>query len=158
ALFNWASARHTGGTSVFRIEDTDAARDSAESYQMLPEATPWLGPGWDEGAEVGGPHAPHRQSERAAVYAAVARPPPEAGYRYESFSTPGEVEARRRAAGRGPKLGYDGFDRDLPPEQVAALRAEGREPVLRMRMPEEDIVFTDLVRGELRFPAGSIPD
>src|SRR5690606_22939661 len=158
ALFNWAYARHTGGTFVFRIEDTDAARDSEESYQMLLEAMRWLGLDWDEGVEVGGPHAPYRQSERAEVYADVARRLLEAGYLYESFSTPEEVEARHRAAGRDPKLGYDGFDRDLTPEQVAALRAEGREPVLRMRMPEEDIVFTDLVRGELRFPAGSIPD
>ena len=158
ALFNWAYARHTGGTFVFRIEDTDAARDSEESYQMLLEAMRWLGLDWDEGVEVGGPHAPYRQSERMDSYTEVAAKLLEAGFAYESFSTPEEVEARHRAAGRDPKLGYDGFDRELSPEQVAAYRAEGREPVLRMRMPAEDIVFTDLIRGELTFPAGSIPD
>ncbi|MDQ2624988.1 MAG: glutamate--tRNA ligase family protein, partial [Actinomycetota bacterium] len=99
ALFNWAYARHTGGTFVFRIEDTDAARDSEESYQMLLDAMRWLGLDWDEGVEVGGPHGPYRQSERMGTYADVAAKLLEAGYAYESFSTPEEVEARHRAAG-----------------------------------------------------------
>ncbi|NLE72675.1 MAG: glutamate--tRNA ligase, partial [Actinomycetales bacterium] len=99
-LFNWAYARHTGGTFVFRIEDTDAARDSEESYRLLVEAMHWLGMDWDEGVEVGGPYGPYRQSERMGIYADVARRLLEAGYAYESFSTPEEVEARHRAAGR----------------------------------------------------------
>ena len=158
ALFNWAYARHTGGTFVFRIEDTDAARDSQESYEQLLDALRWLGLDWDEGVEVGGPHGPYRQSERMDVYADVAQRLLEAGFAYESFSTPEEVEARHRAAGRDPKLGYDGFDRDLTHEQKAAYRDEGREAVLRIRMPDDDVVFRDLVRGELTFPAGSVPD
>uniref|UniRef100_UPI003569A11C glutamate--tRNA ligase n=1 Tax=Actinotalea sp. TaxID=1872145 RepID=UPI003569A11C len=158
ALFNWAYARHVGGTFVFRIEDTDAARDSEESYRQLLDALSWLGMDWDEGVEVGGPHAPYRQSERMDVYADVARRLLDAGFAYESFSTPEEVEARHRAAGRDPKLGYDGFDRDLTEEQKAAYRAEGREPVLRMRMPAEPVVFRDLIRGDLTFAAGSVPD
>lgn len=157
-LFNWAYARHTGGTFVFRIEDTDAARDSEESYEQLVEAMRWLGMDWDEGVEVGGPHGPYRQSERMDVYADVAARLLAAGYAYESFSTPDEVEARHRAAGRDPKLGYDGFDRDLTDEQKAAYRAEGREPVLRIRMPDADVTFTDLIRGDLTFPVGSVPD
>ncbi|WP_199423628.1 glutamate--tRNA ligase [Actinotalea solisilvae] len=158
ALFNWAYARHVGGTFVFRIEDTDAARDSQESYEQLLDAMRWLGLDWDEGVELGGPHEPYRQSQRLDVYADVARRLLEGGYAYESFSTPEEVEARHRAAGRDPKLGYDGFDRDLTEEQRAAYRAEGREAVLRIRMPEDDVVFTDLIRGELSFKAGSVPD
>jgi len=157
-LFNWAYARHTGGTFVFRIEDTDAERDSEESYQQLLEAMRWLGMDWDEGVEVGGPHEPYRQSQRMGVFADVARRLLEAGFAYESFATPEEVEARHRAAGRDPKLGYDGFDRDLTQERKAAYLAEGRAPVLRIRMPEEDITFTDLVRGEVTFRAGSVPD
>jgi glutamyl-tRNA synthetase len=157
-LFNWAYARHTGGTFVFRIEDTDAARDSEESYAQLLDALRWLGLDWDEGVEVGGPHAPYRQSQRMPIFADVARRLLEAGFAYESFTTPEEVEARHRAAGRDPKLGYDGFDRALTDEQKATYRAEGREPVLRLRMPEEDITFTDLVRGEVTFRAGSVPD
>ena len=158
ALFNWAHARHTGGALVLRIEDTDAERDTEESYAQLLEALRWLGLDWDEGVEVGGPHEPYRQSQRMDVYADVARRLLDAGYAYESFSTPEEVEARHRAAGRDPKLGYDGFDRDLTDEQRAAYRAQGREPVLRIRMPDEEVVFTDLIRGELRFPPGSVPD
>jgi glutamyl-tRNA synthetase len=158
ALFNWAYARHVGGTFVFRIEDTDPARDSEESYQQLLAALRWLGLDWDEGVEVGGPHEPYRQSQRMDLYRDVARRLLEGGYAYESFTTPEEVEARHRAAGRDPKLGYDGFDRDLTDEQKAAYRAEGREPVLRLRMPDEDVTFTDLVRGDVTFKAGSVPD
>ncbi|MFT0762897.1 glutamate--tRNA ligase [Actinomyces sp. F1_1611] len=157
-LFNWAYARHTGGTFVFRIEDTDAGRDSQESYDQIIESLRWLGLDWDEGIEVGGPHGPYRQSERTEIYREVIDQLIQGGYAYESFSTPEEVEARHVAAGRSPKLGYDGFDRDLTDEQRAAYRAEGREPVIRLRMPDEDITFTDLVRGDVTFKAGSVPD
>ncbi|MBT0995423.1 glutamate--tRNA ligase [Cellulomonas sp. DKR-3] len=158
ALFNWAYARHTGGTFVFRIEDTDAARDSEESYQQLLDALRWLGLDWDEGVEVGGPHEPYRQSQRYDLYRDVVRRLVEGGYAYESWSTPEEIEARHRAAGRDPKLGYDGFDRDLSDEQRLAYREQGREPVIRLRMPDEDITFTDVVRGDVTFKAGSVPD
>jgi len=158
ALFNWAHAKHTKGTFVFRIEDTDAARDSEESYQQLLEALKWLGITWEEGVEVGGPHEPYRQSQRLDLYKDVVAKLIEAGYAYECYSSPEEVEARHRAAGRDPKLGYDNFDRELTEEQVAAFRSEGRQPVLRVRMPDEDVTFSDLVRGEITFKAGSIPD
>ncbi len=158
ALFNWAFARHHGGSLVFRIEDTDTARDSEESYAALLDALRWLGLDWDEGPEVGGPYGPYRQSERAEIYVDVARRLHEAGEVYESFSTPEEIEARHRAAGRDPKLGYDNADRYTTAEQAAALRAEGRMPVLRLRLPHEDLGWTDLVRGEITFKAGSVPD
>lgn len=158
ALFNWAYARHTKGTLVFRIEDTDAARDSEESYHQLLDALKWLGIDWDEGVEVGGPHEPYRQSQRGDIYQDVIKRLHEGGFIYESFSTPEEIEARHRAAGRDPKLGYDGFDRHLTEEQLAQYRAEGRQAVLRLRMPDEDITFNDLVRGEITFKAGSVPD
>jgi len=158
ALFNWAFARHYGGTFVFRIEDTDAARDSEQSYRAMLEALRWLGLDWDEGPEVGGPHAPYRQSERRALYADVARSLLEAGLAYESFSTPDEVEQRRRARGEDPKLGYDNADRDLSDEHRAALRSQGRAPVLRLRMPEHDWTWTDLVRGEVSVGAVHLPD
>ncbi|WP_194861585.1 glutamate--tRNA ligase [Dietzia sp. SYD-A1] len=158
ALFNWAHARHTGGTFVFRIEDTDAARDSEESYRALLDALRWLGLDWDEGPEVGGPYAPYRQSERRGQHLEVVRRLVDAGEAYESFSTAEEVEARHRAAGRDPKLGYDGYDRDLTEEQKQAYRDEGRGAVIRLRMPDEDLGWDDLVRGETVFKAGSVPD
>lgn len=158
ALFNWAYARHTGGTFVFRIEDTDAARDSQESYDAILDALRWLGLDWDEGPEVGGPHEPYRQSQRSEIYRDVIARLLAAGEVYEAYSTPEEVEARHVAAGRNPKLGYDNYDRDLTDEQRAAFAAEGRKPVLRLRMPDEDLSWNDLVRGPTTFPAGSVPD
>lgn len=158
ALFNWAQARHTGGTFVFRIEDTDAARDSEDSYAAIVEALRWLGLDWDEGVDVGGPNGPYRQSQRGEIYARVIARLKEGGYLYPSFSTPAEIEARNLAAGRPAQMGYDNAERDLTPEQVAALEAEGRTPVWRLRMPDEDLTFTDLIRGEITFKAGSVPD
>ncbi|WP_298088812.1 glutamate--tRNA ligase [uncultured Corynebacterium sp.] len=158
ALFNWAYARHTGGKLIFRIEDTDAARDSEESYQSIIDALTWLGLDWDEGIDVGGPHGPYRQSQRGDIYADVLAKLIESGEAYESFSSPEEVEARHRAAGRDPKLGYDNHDRTLSDDDKAAFRAEGRKPVIRLRMPDHDIAFDDLVRGRVEFKAGTIPD
>nr|WP_163227337.1 glutamate--tRNA ligase [Bifidobacterium choloepi] len=158
ALFNWAEARHTGGTLVFRIEDTDAVRDSEESYNQIIDALKWLGIDWDEGIEVGGPDGPYRQSERGEFYKEAARKLLEAGYAYESFSTPEETAARNVAAGRPKEFGYDGYDRTLTEEQKAAFRAEGRKPAIRIKMPDEDIVFDDLIRGRIEFKAGSVPD
>ncbi len=158
ALFNWAYARHTGGAFVFRIEDTDAARDSEESYLQLLDALRWLGLDWDEGVEVGGP-------ARAVPAVAALRPvrgrgaaPGRGWVRVRVVLDARGDRARHKAAGRDPKLGYDGYDRDLTDEQKASYRAEGREPVLRIRMPDEDITFTDLVRGDITFKAGSVPD
>ncbi|WP_069163856.1 glutamate--tRNA ligase [Nocardia altamirensis] len=158
ALFNWAYARHHGGKFVFRIEDTDAARDSEESYRALLDALRWLGLTWDEGPEIGGPYEPYRQSLRKDLHLDVVRRLLEAGEAYESFSTPEEVEARHRAAGRDPKLGYDNYDRDLTAEQIAAYRDAGRPAVIRLRMPDEDLTWHDLVRGETTFKAGTVPD
>ena len=158
ALFNWAYARHTGGTLIFRIEDTDAARDSEESFNQVIDAMEWLGIDWDEGIRVGGPQEPYRQSQRMDIYADILRKLIDGGYVYEDFSTPEEVKARRQAAGQDVQLGYDNYDRDLTEEQKQAFRDEGRKPVFRLRMPDEDITFEDLIRGEITFPAGSVPD
>lgn len=158
ALFNFAQARHSGGTFVFRIEDTDAARDSEESYAAILDALRWLGLDWDEGPEVGGPYGPYRQSERKQLHLDVVDRLVEAGFAYEAYSTPEEVEARHRAAGRDPKLGYDNYDRELTGDQRAAFAAEGRKPVIRLRMPDDDLTWADLVRGETTIKAGTVPD
>ena len=158
ALFNWAYARHTGGTFLFRIEDTDAERDSEESFEMILEALRWLGLNWDEGVGVGGPAEPYRQSERGHIYLEVIEKLKASGHLYESFLTGEEIDERNKAAGRAPQLGYDNSERNLTEEQRASYRAEGRSPALRLRVPETDISFTDLVRGEITFPAGSFPD
>jgi glutamyl-tRNA synthetase len=159
ALFNWAFARHNHGTFVFRVEDTDTARNTQESYDTLLEVMRWLGFDWDEGPEVGGPHGPYLQSERLDVYADVADRLRASAHAYDCYCSTEELEARNekaRAEGRAP--GYDGHCRDLTAEQVEAFRAEGRRPVLRFRMPDRAITFTDLVRGEITFQAESVPD
>jgi glutamyl-tRNA synthetase len=159
ALFNWAYARHTGGTFVFRIEDTDAARDSEESYGQIIDALTWLGLEWDEGIDVGGPHTPYRQSLRGEIYTTVVERLKASGHVYESYSTADEIDARNEAAGRPKQFGYDNFDRDLTEEQRAAFRAEGRAPALRLRVPDDvDLGFDDLVRGRIEFAAGSTTD
>lgn len=158
ALFNWAYARHTGGKLVFRIEDTDAARDSEESYQQLIEALTWLKLDWDEGVGVGGPHEPYRQSQRTDIYGEVIEKLKASGHIYESFSNAEEIDARNEANGRPKQHGYDNFDRALTEDQKAAFRAEGRAPALRLRVPDADLSFDDLVRGEITFPAGSFSD
>ena len=158
ALFNWAYARHVGGTFVFRIEDTDAERDSEESYAQIVEALRWLHLDWDEGIDVDGPHGPYRQSQRGDIYQDVIEKLKAAGFLYESYVTGEEMEARNVAQGRNPKQGYDNFERDLTDEQRAAYRAEGRQPALRLRVPDTDLSYDDLVRGEIVFPAGSFTD
>jgi glutamyl-tRNA synthetase len=157
ALFNWAYARHNGGQFVLRIEDTDAARSTEASYRGVLEQMRWLGLDWDEGPEIGGPYAPYLQSQRQETYRDVVAKLLEAGYAYESYSNDEEVKARRAA--RGDKTqGYDNHDRGLTPEQVAAFRAGGRAPVVRFRMPDEAVVFEDMVRGEVRFEPENVPD
>ncbi len=158
ALFNWAYARHVGGKFVFRIEDTDAERDSEESFEQILDALRWLGLNWDEGVGVGGPNEPYRQSERKHIYLEVIEKLKASGHLYESYLTGEEIDERNKAAGRAVQLGYDNSERDLTEEQRAAYRAEGRSPALRLRVPDQDITFTDLVRGEITFPAGSFPD
>ncbi|MGS2590648.1 glutamate--tRNA ligase [Streptomyces hebeiensis] len=159
ALFNWAFARHSGGTMVFRIEDTDAARDSEESYEQLLDAMRWLGLDWDEGPEVGGPHAPYRQSQRMDVYRDTAAKLLAAGHAYHCYCTTEELDARREAArAAGRPSGYDGHCRDLTAEQKDAYEAEGRASIVRFRMPDEPITFTDLVRGELTFAPENVTD
>ncbi|MFJ7153741.1 glutamate--tRNA ligase [Streptomyces sp. NPDC101118] len=159
ALFNWAYARHNGGTFVFRIEDTDAARDSEESYEQLLDSLKWLGFTWDEGPEIGGPHAPYRQSQRMDIYADVAKKLIDGGYAYHCYCTTEELDERRELARReGRPSGYDGTCRVVTDEQRAAYEAEGRTPIVRFRMPDEPITFTDLVRGELTFTPENVPD
>jgi glutamyl-tRNA synthetase len=158
ALFNWAYARHTGGTFIFRIEDTDQERDSEESYEQIIEALSWLGLDWDEGINVGGPNEPYRQSQRMDIYREVVEKLKAAGHLYESFLTGEEIDARNEAAGRAKQLGYDNSERDLDQATKDKYLAEGRSPALRLRVPDSDISFTDLVRGEITFPAGSFPD
>lgn len=157
ALFNWAFARHHGGTFVFRIEDTDKERSTQESLDAIIDLMRWLGLDWDEGPEVGGPYGPYFQSERSDLYADALARLLEAGHAYPCFCTNDEVEARRKESG-SKVLGYDGFCRNLDAETIATYNAEGRPSVPRLRMPDGSITWNDLVRGEVTFETRFVPD
>jgi glutamyl-tRNA synthetase len=157
ALFNWAFARHHGGSFVFRIEDTDRERSTDESLQSIIDLLRWLGLTWDEGPEVGGPHEPYKQSERGDLYADALSRLRASRFAYDCYCTNDEVEARRKASG-SKVMGYDGFCRELTTEQVEAFEADDRRPVVRFRMPDGSITWNDLVRGEVTFETQHVPD
>ncbi len=160
ALYNWLHARGNGGTFVLRVEDTDAERATPEGYEATLAALRFLGLEWDEGPEVGGPYGPYRQSKRQSLHEAVATALLEAGYAYEAFETREELEAEREAAqAQGRPPGYQGGHRDLTDAQRESFRAEGREAVVRLRTPDEgELVFTDVIRGEVTFAWKDVPD
>lgn len=159
ALFDWAYARHTGGTFIFRIEDTDRERVTDEYIAAAIDTLRWLGLGWDEGPEVGGEFGPYLQSQRLEIYAQWAQKFLDQKDAYHCYCSSEELEAVReaqRAANVAP--GYNGHCRELTPEQIAAYQAEGRKPVVRMRMPEGSTTFTDLIRGDVSFDHNFVPD
>ena len=159
ALFDWAYARHTGGTFLFRIEDTDTTRVTDEYIQAAIDTLKWLGLQWDEGPEVGGANGPYLQSQRLDIYAEWAQKFLTQGDAYHCYCSPDELEAVRegqRKANVAP--GYNGHCRDLTTEQIAAFKAQGREVVVRMRMPDGSTTFTDEIRGDVTFDHKFVPD
>jgi glutamyl-tRNA synthetase len=157
ALFNWAFARHHGGAFVFRIEDTDHARNTEESYEGLIEVMQWLGLDWDEGPLKGGDFGPYRQSERTDIYLDVLAQLRGTRFTYDCYCTTEEVDARRKASG-SKVMGYDGFCRELSDEQLLFFEEDGRKPVVRFRMPDGSLTWDDLVRGEITFETQFVPD
>ena len=159
ALFDWAYARHTGGTFLFRIEDTDRSRVTDEYIAAAIDTLKWLGLTWDEGPEVGGANGPYLQSQRLDIYADWARKFIDQGDAYFCYCTPDELEARReaqRAANEAP--GYDGKCRDLSPQEINDYKEQGREAVVRMRMPAGETTFHDEIRGDVTFDHKFVPD
>jgi glutamyl/glutaminyl-tRNA synthetase len=159
ALFNWLYARHHGGTFVLRIEDTDVERSSAGMVTGILESMKWLGLDWDEGPEVGGPHAPYCQSERLDLYRAAARGLVSSGHGYYCYCTPEELQAKRHAAGaQGQAWTYDRTCLALAPAEIAAREAAGRPRAVRFLVPEGRTSFDDLVRGHIEFDRAHLED
>ena len=159
ALFDWAYARHTGGTFLFRIEDTDTTRVTDEYIAAAIDTLRWLGLQWDEGPEVGGEYGPYLQSQRLDIYAHWAQKFIEQKDAYHCYCTPEELEQRREAQREAHIApGYDGKCRDLTAEQVAKYKGQGREAVVRMRMPDGSTTFVDAIRGEVSFEHKFVPD
>jgi glutamyl-tRNA synthetase len=159
ALFDWAYARHTGGTFLFRIEDTDTTRVTDEYIQAAIDTLKWLGLNWDEGPEVGGDNGPYLQSQRLGIYAEWAQKFLDQKDAYHCYCSSEELEAVReaqRAANVAP--GYNGHCRDLTADQITGYKSEGRLPVVRMRMPDGGTTFNDLIRGDVSFDHKFVPD
>ena len=159
AYFNWLFARQHGGALVLRIEDTDVERSSEQSERGVLDDLAWLGLDADEGPHVGGPLGPYRQSERLPLYRERAELLLSRGAAYPCFCTDSELEQRRSAAlaaGRPPH--YDGHCRDLSLAECETVRRSGRPESVRFKVEARDWVLDDLVRGEVRFPAGMVGD
>jgi len=164
SLYNYLAARHSGGTFVLRIEDTDLARNTLEFERGIIEGLHWLGIAWDEGPQVAGgddigPYRPYRQSARMELYAREARRLLDDGNAYPCFCTPDELEAVRQAQERDHQAPrYSGRCRTLTVEQRAAFEAEGRRAAIRFRTPEQTVAWDDLVRGRVEFDNALLGD
>jgi glutamyl-tRNA synthetase len=159
ALFDWAYARHTGGKLIFRIEDTDRERVTDEYIQRAIDTLKWLGLNWDEGPEVDGPYGPYLQSQRLDIYDKWAKEFLKNGDAYNCYCSPEELEERRQIQQKNNQApGYDGKCRSISETELAKYLAEGRKPVIRMRMPDGETRFTDLIRGEIVFDHKFVPD
>jgi glutamyl-tRNA synthetase len=150
ALFNFAFARRHGGKFILRIEDTDQARSSRESEEAILRSLRWLGLEWDEGPDVGGPHGPYRQSERAAIYREHAQFLLDRNEAYRCFCTPARLEELRKEQRAASKQGYDGACRNISPEESAARAKNGEAHVIRLKMPRSgETVLGDGLRGNV---------
>src|SRR5919204_2458209 len=160
ALFNWLLARGSGGAFILRIEDTDMDRSTRDADAAILRDLQWMGLNWDEGPDVGGPCGPYRQSERLHLYTSYATELLNADHAYHCFCSIAQLEAdRQQAVAEGRPAIYAGTCRRLTREQAEARIAAGERPAIRFKVPaDRDVVFTDIVRGDVRFHTSVIGD
>lgn len=160
ALLNYLAARGSGGSFILRVEDTDEARSSEKFMADLFEDLHWLGLSWDQGPDVGGPHAAYRQQQRRGIYESWLHKLEAAGLTYPCFCTPAEINIARKqqiASGKPPR--YSGKCRALTEAQRTELLVSGKPAALRFRVPSgQTVAFNDLVHGEQRFASDDIGD
>lgn len=153
ALFNWLFARKHDGQFLLRIDDTDAGRNVDSALAPILHGFRWLGIDWDEGPEVGGPHAPYYQSQRLDRYQAAVKKLLASGHAYRDYATTEEIQAEREAAEREKRSFV--YSRKWMAEndaQAAAFEAEGRKAVVRLKMPREGtLTINDVIRGDVQF-------
>jgi glutamyl-tRNA synthetase len=161
AMYNWAAARALGGTFLLRIEDTDQARSTDASLQIILAGLRWLGIDWDEGPEQGGDFGPYFQMQRLHLYRQAAERLLEQGHAYRCYCTPEEIDAGRKEL-EAQKAGFAGYNRrcrSLSAEQRAAFEAQGRKPNLRFRMPDARVLQVhDLIRGDVEVNTKELDD
>ena len=167
ALFNYLFAKKNNGKFILRIEDTDAERTSQEYIDNIFDSLKALGLNWDEGPDVGGDYGPYTQSERFDIYPVYAQKLIDAGFAYECFCTPEELEAEKELATANKKpYVYSKKCEHLTDEEKAKLRAEGRKPAIRFNIskaqhafhPTSELTFDDMVKGELKVNTDLIGD
>lgn len=160
ALFNYLFAKKNGGKFLVRIEDTDLARSSYESEQVIINDLRWLGIHWDEGIEAGGEGGPYRSTERRDIYKTYIDRLLDEGKAYYCYCTQEELEEeRKRFEEKGEMIGYSGKCRSLTPEQRAEYEAEGRKPTIRFKVPLDQIIkIEDKVRGHVEFESNGVGD
>ncbi|PUU92102.1 glutamate--tRNA ligase [Halanaerobium sp.] len=161
ALFNWLVAKQKGGELVLRIEDTDQARSTKEFEDIIIQEMEWLGLDADEGVGIGGDYGPYRQTERIDLYQEYADKLLESGHAYKCYCTKEELDQMRQKAIDNDEMPrYDGSCRNLTEEERKAYEAEGREPVLRFKLPaeEREIIVEDLIRGDVSFNSSVLDD
>ncbi|OEG62688.1 MAG: glutamate--tRNA ligase [Halanaerobium sp. MDAL1] len=161
ALFNWLVAKQKGGELVLRIEDTDQARSTKEFEDIIIQEMEWLGLDADEGVGIGGDYGPYRQTERIDLYQEYADKLLESGHAYKCYCTKEELDQMRQKAIDNDEMPrYDGSCRNLTEEERKDYEAEGREPVLRFKLPaeEREIIVEDLIRGDVSFNSSVLDD
>ena len=159
ALFNWLYARRHGGTFVLRIEDTDAERSSWDMVAGIVDGLRWLGLDWDEGPDIGGPHAPYFQSERLDTYRAKAEALVSSGHAYYCYCQPEDLQRKRQAAeAAGGGWAYDRTCCALAPEEIARLESARAPRAIRFKVPAGQTSFHDLVHGPIAFDNANIED
>ena len=159
ALFNYLYAKKTGGTFVLRIEDTDAERTEQAYVDNIFDSLKALGLNWDEGPDVGGEYGPYTQSQRFDIYPKYAQMLLDKGYAYECFCTNEELEHEKEEAVKNHKpYVYSRKCLDITPEQREQYIKEGRKPSIRFKVEHKELVFNDMVKGELKFDTSLIGD
>lgn len=159
ALFNFLFAKKMGGKFVLRIEDTDLERSSDEYIKNIFDSLKALGLSWDEGPDAGGEYGPYSQSERFDIYPKYAQQLIEKGYAYECFCTPEELDEEKRIS-QEKKVAhvYSGKCKNLTESEKEARRQEGRKPAIRFSVEAKELIFNDLVKGDLKFDTGLTGD
>ena len=159
ALFNWLYARHYKGTFILRIEDTDQVRSTEEAVNVILEGMKWLDLDWDEGPEKGGKYDPYFQMQRLPLYQEFAEKLLKDKKAYYCYCTREELaESREKQAREGKNPKYDRHCLNLSEEEKKRYEAEGRKPVIRLKIPAKEITFDDLLRGEVTFDGGLLSD
>jgi nondiscriminating glutamyl-tRNA synthetase len=159
AIFNYLYARHEGGTFIMRLDDTDLERSTEENIDSMLDDIRWLGLDWDEGFLKGGNRGPYRETERKPLYDTYIWQLLDEDKAYRCFCTKDELEAERRKAEAEHRIyRYGGTCAHLSAEQIEKNIAEGKPYAIRLRIPQEDVVVHDLIRGNVQFKAEEFDD